>query len=97
MVLVVEDMHWADRSTRDLLAFLIRNQPSLDGLLIVTTYRSDELPARTCCARCWPNSTVSPGSLGWTWAASPARTRPARRPAHRPLRDLLVASVPTGR
>jgi len=26
MVLVIEDAHWADRSTRDLLAFLIRNQ-----------------------------------------------------------------------
>ncbi len=43
VVLVIEDMHWADRSTRDLLAFLIRNQPSLDGVLIVVTYRSDDL------------------------------------------------------
>ena len=43
VVLVVEDMHWADRSSRDLLAFLIRNQPSADGVLIVVTYRSDEL------------------------------------------------------
>src|SRR5215203_400671 len=25
LVLVVEDLHWADRSTRDLLAFLVRN------------------------------------------------------------------------
>jgi len=43
LVLVVEDAHWADRSTRDLLAFLIRNQGTLEGLLIVVTYRSDEL------------------------------------------------------
>jgi DNA-binding CsgD family transcriptional regulator/tetratricopeptide (TPR) repeat protein len=43
VVLVIEDMHWADRSTRDLLAFLIRNQGSLDGVLIVVTYRSDDL------------------------------------------------------
>jgi DNA-binding CsgD family transcriptional regulator len=43
VVLVIEDMHWADRSTRDLLAFLIRNQLSLDGVLIVVTYRSDDL------------------------------------------------------
>jgi DNA-binding CsgD family transcriptional regulator/tetratricopeptide (TPR) repeat protein len=43
LVLVIEDMHWADRSSRDLLAFLIRNQPSADGVLIVATYRSDEL------------------------------------------------------
>jgi ATP/maltotriose-dependent transcriptional regulator MalT len=43
VVLVMEDMHWADRSTRDLLAFLIRNQASADGVLIVATYRSDDL------------------------------------------------------
>ena len=43
VVLVIEDMHWADRSSRDLLAFLIRNQPTLDGVLIVVTYRSDDL------------------------------------------------------
>jgi predicted ATPase len=43
VALVIEDMHWADRSTRDVLAFLIRNQPSLDGVLTVVTYRSDDL------------------------------------------------------
>jgi ATP/maltotriose-dependent transcriptional regulator MalT len=43
LVLIVEDAHWADRSTRDLLQFLIRNQRTIDGLLIVVTYRSDEL------------------------------------------------------
>ena len=43
VVLVIEDAHWADRSTRDLLAFLIGNQQVLDGVLIVVTYRSDEL------------------------------------------------------
>lgn len=39
VVLIVEDMHWADQSSRDLLAFLIRNQPSAEGLLMVITYR----------------------------------------------------------
>src|SRR5690349_14575853 len=43
VVLVIEDMHWADQSTMDLLAFLIRNQWSLGGVLIVATYRSDDL------------------------------------------------------
>jgi DNA-binding CsgD family transcriptional regulator len=43
LVLVIEDAHWADRSSRDLLTFLIANQRAISGLLIVVTYRSDEL------------------------------------------------------
>jgi DNA-binding CsgD family transcriptional regulator len=43
LVLIIEDAHWADPSTRDLLAFLIGSQKVLDGVLIVVTYRSDEL------------------------------------------------------
>ncbi|QXJ26763.1 AAA family ATPase [Actinomadura graeca] len=42
VVLVIEDAHWADRSTRDLLAFLVRNVGAVP-LLIVATYRTDEL------------------------------------------------------
>ncbi|WP_188187653.1 helix-turn-helix transcriptional regulator [Nonomuraea sp. SYSU D8015] len=43
VVLVVEDAHWADRSTRDLLSFLVRYQRTAGRLLIVVTYRTDEL------------------------------------------------------
>ena len=45
VLLVVEDLHWADQSTLDLVAFLIR---SLRGsrVLLVATYRSDELHRR---------------------------------------------------
>jgi len=43
VVLVIEDAHWADRSSRDLLTFLIGNQRTVGGLLIVVTFRSDEL------------------------------------------------------
>jgi predicted ATPase len=44
VLLVVEDLHWADRSTRDLLGFLVRN---LRGpVALVPTYRSDELHRR---------------------------------------------------
>ena len=43
VVLVIEDLHWADRSTRDLLSFLVSNQRALPGVLIIGTYRSDEL------------------------------------------------------
>src|SRR5829696_4124346 len=41
LVLVVEDLHWADRSTRDLLAFLVRNLRR-EPILLVVTYRNDE-------------------------------------------------------
>jgi DNA-binding CsgD family transcriptional regulator/tetratricopeptide (TPR) repeat protein len=41
LLLVVEDLHWADRSTRDLLAFLVRNLRR-ERLLVVVSYRSDE-------------------------------------------------------
>jgi predicted ATPase len=43
VALIIEDAHWADRSTRDLLTFLIANPSALRGLLIVVTFRSDEL------------------------------------------------------
>ncbi|WP_284681453.1 helix-turn-helix transcriptional regulator [Sphaerisporangium fuscum] len=42
-ILVIEDAHWADRSTRDLLSFLIRYQRPDTRLLTLVTYRSDEL------------------------------------------------------
>src|SRR5207248_3438083 len=42
-VLVIEDAHWADESTRDLLYFLIDNQEAMPGVLIIVTYRSCEL------------------------------------------------------
>jgi predicted ATPase len=45
LLLVVEDLHWADRSTRDLLAFLVRNLRA-GRVLLVATYRSDELHRR---------------------------------------------------
>ncbi|MFI7135529.1 AAA family ATPase [Nonomuraea sp. NPDC050153] len=41
-VLVIEDIHWADRSSRDLIAFLSRNLHA-PQVLIVMTYRSDDL------------------------------------------------------
>jgi DNA-binding CsgD family transcriptional regulator len=43
LVLVIEDAHWADRSSRDLLAFLVGYQRAVGNLLIVVTFRSDEL------------------------------------------------------
>ena len=45
LMLVLEDLHWADQSTRELVAFLVR---SLLGVRVVllATYRSDELNRR---------------------------------------------------
>ncbi|MGA6164772.1 ATP-binding protein [Amycolatopsis magusensis] len=43
VVLVIEDAHWADRSSRDLLDFLVRNQSAVPGSMIVVTHRSEEL------------------------------------------------------
>lgn len=42
VVLIIEDIHWADRSSRDLIAFLSRNLRTAP-VLMVMTYRSDEL------------------------------------------------------
>ncbi|MEV0278682.1 AAA family ATPase [Streptomyces sp. NPDC050610] len=45
LVVALEDLHWADRSTRELLGYLLR---SLDRarLVIVATYRSDDIHRR---------------------------------------------------
>ncbi len=43
-VLVIEDLHWADRSTLDLLTFLVRNLRA--ALLVILTYRTDDLHRR---------------------------------------------------
>ena len=45
LVLVVEDLHWSDRSTRELLAYLIRTLHRT-RVLIVATYRTDDLHRR---------------------------------------------------
>ncbi len=45
VVFIVEDLHWSDRSTRDLLGFLIRNLRDARVMLLLT-YRADELHRR---------------------------------------------------
>ena len=44
-VFIVEDLHWSDQSTRDLLGFLVRNLRDVP-VMLVFTYRSDELHRR---------------------------------------------------
>ena len=54
LVVVFEDVHWADTSTRDLLVFLAHNLQQV-ATLVVATYRTDELhrqhPLRPVLAR----------------------------------------------
>ncbi|MFE3325502.1 AAA family ATPase [Streptomyces sp. NPDC059176] len=45
VVVVLEDLHWADASTRHLLAYLLRTMRR-GGLVIVATYRSDDIHRR---------------------------------------------------
>ncbi len=42
LVLVLEDLHWSDRSSRDLLAFLVHSLADA-RVLVVATFRTDEL------------------------------------------------------
>src|SRR6476646_7188022 len=45
LLLVIEDVHWADQSTRDMLSFLFSR--SFDGpVAVVASYRSDDLHRR---------------------------------------------------
>ncbi|MFF3114368.1 AAA family ATPase [Kitasatospora sp. NPDC057904] len=45
LVIAVEDLHWSDRSTRELLAYLVRTLHRA-RVLLVATYRSDDLHRR---------------------------------------------------
>jgi DNA-binding CsgD family transcriptional regulator/tetratricopeptide (TPR) repeat protein len=45
VMFVIEDLHWADQSTLDLAAFLVRSLRAVPVLLVLT-YRSDELHRR---------------------------------------------------
>lgn len=45
VVLVLEDLHWADTSTRHLLAYLVRTLAS-GRLVVVATYRADDIHRR---------------------------------------------------
>jgi DNA-binding CsgD family transcriptional regulator len=44
LLVVVEDVHWADRSTRDMLGFLFTRR--IPGATVVASYRSDDLHRR---------------------------------------------------
>src|SRR6202046_3450373 len=67
VLLILEDLHWADRSTRDLITFLSRVLHR-ERLAIVVTYRTDDLhrrhPLRPVIAELLRLPSVTPVSLG---------------------------------
>lgn len=81
LLVVVEDVHWADRSTQDMLSFLFAQQRDAP-LALVATYRSDDLhrrhPLRTRLAE---------------WSRTPSLTRVALEPLpDADVRALLLGS-----
>jgi DNA-binding CsgD family transcriptional regulator/tetratricopeptide (TPR) repeat protein len=44
-IIALEDLHWSDRSTRDMLRFLVRNLTH-GRVMLIGTYRTDELNER---------------------------------------------------
>ncbi|HCA85523.1 MAG TPA: hypothetical protein DEQ61_08520, partial [Streptomyces sp.] len=45
LVVVIEDLHWADRSTRELLGYLFRSLQS-SRLIVLASYRTDDIHRR---------------------------------------------------
>ncbi|MFD3686369.1 AAA family ATPase [Nocardiopsis sp. NPDC058631] len=60
VTLVLEDLHWSDHATRDLLVFLVRNL-DLPGVQIIATYRSDDLHRSHPLRRLLPELRRAPG------------------------------------
>ncbi|MGW2964816.1 helix-turn-helix transcriptional regulator [Streptomyces sp. NPDC001220] len=46
LLLVLEDLHWADQSSRDLLRFLLSRTGPARGLTVLASYRADDLHRR---------------------------------------------------
>ncbi len=91
LIVAIEDLHWADRSTRDLIGFLVRaGHPG--PLLLICTYRTTSCTGATRCGPSWPSWTgpgASSGSScpGWSGTApgrsSPGCWVPSRPPGRR--------------
>ncbi len=84
LLLVVEDVHWADRSTRELLTFLFTRQFGAP-VAVLASYRSDDLhrrhPLRATLAE---------------WARLPGVTRLQLRPLDHPDTRTLVRALHPG-
>ena len=66
LLVLLEDVPWADQSSRDLLRYL--RARLTDGLVVViASYRADDLHRRHPLACCSPSSCGCRGSSGWSW------------------------------
>lgn len=84
LALVLEDVHWADPSTRDLVGYLLARRPTA-RVLLVLTYRGDELHRR---------HPLRPRLAEWVRLPGVERValEPLANPAVRELVAALVAS-----
>ncbi|BBG04692.1 hypothetical protein PSA01_57960 [Pseudonocardia saturnea] len=69
VLVVLEDLHWADRSSRELLSYLLARLGS-QRLLVLATYRSDDLHRRHPLRRTLAELVRLPAVRGWSWARS---------------------------
>jgi AAA ATPase domain len=94
LVLILEDMHWSDPASLELLRFVSRN---LDGLriLLVATYRDDEVTRRSPLYRLLPTLVRESGSSCAGWAI--VRFRSWLPPGTRYPRPTKGRSCPTSR
>ncbi len=89
MVHVVEDVHWADRATLDLLAFLATNFID-ERVLLLLTYRNDAVDETRRSAPGWP-SWAGSRRCGSGCPASTGPTPPRWRPSWRGAPDAGAA------
>ena len=75
-VLVLEDLHWADEATLDVLRLLVRRIETLP-VLVVGTYRDDELDRRR-------TPSASSSAIWRPWRRSSASTSTRSRPTRSP-------------
>ena len=93
--LVLEDIHWADRSTRAFLVFLARSLWA-ERVLVIATYRSDELHRRHPLRPLLASSSATRAPAGSSSRGSSrdelgACGRPPRRRRRRRLLERLYA------
>src|SRR4051795_680464 len=83
VLLAIEDLHWADASTRAFLSFLSRSLRS-ERVLVVASYRPDELhrrhPLRPLLAELEPGPRARHNQLPLPPAAGGPQAGPAARP-----------------